>query len=80
MVANPIRRGSRRPTRQLLISTAFFCLGFISVGFTSSRRSFKAPSNTAGINVHIVQSSTNSSKIIRNGSISIALRMVEKEA
>jgi len=46
MVANPMRRGSRSPTKQPLISTPFFCLGFISVGFTSSRRSFNAPSNT----------------------------------
>lgn len=46
-MANPTRRGSRSPTRQFLISTPFFCLGFISVGLASSNRSFKAPSNTA---------------------------------
>jgi hypothetical protein len=49
MVANPMRRGSRSPTKQLFISTPFFCLGFISVGFTSSSRSFNAPINTANI-------------------------------
>jgi len=46
-VANPIRRGSRRPRRQLLISTPLFCLGFISVGLASNNRSFKAPIKTA---------------------------------
>jgi len=47
IVANPIRIGSRRPTRQLLISTLFFCLGLISVGLASNNRSFKEPTNTA---------------------------------
>jgi hypothetical protein len=47
IVANPIRRGSRSPTRQLLISTPFFCLGFISVGLASNNRSFKAPTRAA---------------------------------
>lgn len=47
MVENPIRIGSRRPTRQLLMSTPFFCRGFISVGFANSRRSFRAPTKTA---------------------------------
>ena len=47
IVAKPIRRGSRSPTRQLFISNPFFCLGFISVGFASNNRSFKAPTKTA---------------------------------
>jgi hypothetical protein len=47
IVANPIRRGSRSPTRQLLISTPFFCLGLTSVGLASSNLSFRAPTKTA---------------------------------
>lgn len=47
IVANPMRRGSRSPTRQLLISNPFFCLGFISVGLASNNRSFKAPTRAA---------------------------------
>lgn len=54
IVANPIRRGSRSPTRQLLISTPFFCLGFISVGLASNNRSFSAPTKTA--QKHIIMS------------------------
>lgn len=46
MVANPIKRGSSKPTWQLFISTPFFCLGFMSVGFTINILSFKAPSMT----------------------------------
>ena len=42
-----MRRGSRIPTRQLLISIPFFCLGFISVGLASNTLSFKAPTKTA---------------------------------
>jgi hypothetical protein len=47
IVTNPMRRGSRKPTRQLFISTPFFCLGFISVGLASNNLSFKAPTKTA---------------------------------
>lgn len=47
MVAKPIRRGSRSPTRQFLISIPFFCLGLASVGLASNNRSFKAPTRTA---------------------------------
>lgn len=47
IVAKPIRRGSRSPTRQFLISIPFFCLGLASVGFASNNLSFKAPTSTA---------------------------------
>ena len=55
IVANPIRRGSRSPTRQLFISTPFFCLGFTTVGFASNNRSFNAPTSTAWKLVLIAQ-------------------------